>query len=70
MASDVGCEAPSAGTSYAITLGETFLSQTPSHSYCSLRYDFKPVSAGRLRQGSLQLQDNQASGNLLARLNL
>ncbi|CAL8465585.1 g5121 [Coccomyxa elongata] len=64
MASDVDCEAPSAGTSYPITLGETFLSETPSQSYCSLRYDFKPASAGRLRQGSIQLQDNQATVNL------
>ncbi len=61
-----GGAAPSAGTSYPITLGETFLAGTRSHSYCSLRYDFKPASAGRLRQGSLQLQDNQASGHLNA----
>ncbi len=61
MAANRGCDVPSAGISYPITLGDTLLSDKASHSYCSLRYDFKPASAGRFRQGSVTMQDNQAS---------
>ncbi|EIE22950.1 hypothetical protein COCSUDRAFT_63347 [Coccomyxa subellipsoidea C-169] len=64
MAANRGCDVPSAGISYPITLGDTLLSDKASHSYCSLRYDFKPASAGRFRQGSVvvNLPDAAAQG--------
>lgn len=57
----VVCETPVAGVSYPMVLGDTFLSDDPSHTYCSVRYEFKPVSAGRFRQGLVHLQDSQVS---------
>ena len=48
--------APEAGHSYPVRLGETFLGDGDQHhSYCSLRYDFKPASAGRFRPGAVEV---------------
>ncbi len=51
---------PTTNTSHPVILGETFTEARPSQSYCSLRYDFKPASAGRFRPGSLELQPSQS----------
>ena len=52
--------APPSGTSHPMLLGETFTSSHPTQSYCALRYDFKPISAGRFRPGQIQLQPDQS----------
>jgi hypothetical protein len=46
---------PTLNASYPLVLGETFLNDDANHSYCAMRYDFKPASASRSRPGAVLL---------------
>lgn len=48
-------EAPQAGIAYPVTLGSTFQRDAEAGSFCLLRYDFKPASAGCFQPGRLEI---------------
>ena len=47
--------APQAGVAYPVTLGSTFERNPDAGSFCLLRYDFKPASAGVFQPGHLEV---------------
>ena len=47
--------APQAGVAYPVTLGSTFERDADVGSFCLLRYDFKPASAGIFQPGHLEV---------------
>ena len=48
---------PTAGVEYPLQLGASLLGKRAApEEFCTLRYDFKPASAGRAAQGVLEVQ--------------
>ena len=52
---------PAAGVDYPLQLGASLLGKRTAQvagaeEYCTLRYDFKPASAGRALQGQMEVQ--------------
>lgn len=44
---------PEPGREYPIVVGNSLLGKRSRHSFCSLRYDFKPQSASDFAPGKL-----------------
>lgn len=59
---------PRLNTDYPLQLGASLLGKRTAQGaaveeYCTLRYDFKPASAGRASQGQMEVQaSNQVCG--------
>ena len=63
---------PQLGVDYPLELGASLLGKRPAGQppeFCTLRYDFKPASAGRATQGQLDVQPatQKVRWSLLAR---
>ena len=51
---------PETGVDYPVTLGETFRKTSGGQRLCTLRYDFKPASAGRFQPGKIEIAQDQS----------